>query len=111
MAGHVKKLQHLIDLAKGLDPIRVAVADAAQRVVIETLREAHALGFVEPRLVGEPDSIAALCEDIGWERATAWIVPANTDAVAAAKTVALVRRSDEHTSETQSLMRSSYAAS
>src|SRR3546814_654556 len=91
MAGHVKKLQHLIDLAKGLDPIRVAVADAAQRVVIETLREAHALGFVEPRLVGEPDSIAALCEDIGWEAATDWIVPANTDAVAAAKTVELVR--------------------
>src|SRR3546814_13621891 len=80
MAGHVKKLQHLIDLAKGLDPIRVAVADAAQRVVIETLREAHALGFVEPRLVGEPDSIAALCEDIGWETATDWIVPAQTDA-------------------------------
>src|SRR3546814_17472356 len=91
MAGHVKKLQHLIDLAKGLDPIRVAVADAAQRVVIETLREAHALGFVEPSLVGEPDSIAAFCEDIGWETAKDWLVQANTDGGAEEKTVGMGR--------------------
>lgn len=88
---HAKNLQHLIDQAKALRPIRVAVADAAQGVVIETLRDAHALGFVEPRLVGEPESIAAICNDIGWKTATDWIVPASTDAIAAAKTVELVR--------------------
>jgi phosphotransacetylase len=91
MTMHAKTLQVLIDQAKGLDPIRVAVADAAQRVVIETLREAHALGFVEPRLVGDPESIAAICDDIGWKTTTDWIVPASTDALAAAKTVELVR--------------------
>lgn len=100
MAVHAQKLQHLVDQAKALPPIRVAVADAAQRVVIETLREAHALGFIEPRLVGEPDSITAICEDIGWKTATDWIVPASTDAIAAAKTVELVR-----TGETDAIMK------
>lgn len=91
MTMHAKTLQYLVDQAKGLDPIRVAVADAAQRVVIETLREACALGFVEPRLVGDPGAIAAICGDIGWKTTTDWFVPASTDAMAAAKTVELVR--------------------
>ena len=67
------------------------MADAAQGVVIETLREAHTLGFVEPRLIGEPGAIAALCEDIGWQPAEDWIIPASSDPAAAAKAVALVR--------------------
>jgi hypothetical protein len=35
MAIHAQKLQHLIDQAKTLEPIRVAVADAAQGGVID----------------------------------------------------------------------------
>ncbi len=84
-------LQHLIDQAAGLDPVRVAVVDAAQRVVIETLREAHALGFVEPRLIGDPEAIEALCDDFGWALEPDWIVPAKSDAEAAAMAVELIR--------------------
>jgi phosphotransacetylase len=91
MAICIKNLQHLVDQAKALGPIRVAVANAAQEVIIRTLYDAHALGFIEPRLVGEPDSIAALCEAIGWKPAEEWIVPAISDAAAAAKAVALAR--------------------
>lgn len=91
MAAPVENLQQLVDQAQALEPIRVAVADAAQKVVIETLRDAHALGFVEPRLIGEPGAIAALCEDIGWSPAEDWIIPASSDPAAAAKAVALVR--------------------
>ncbi|MCL4765476.1 MAG: bifunctional enoyl-CoA hydratase/phosphate acetyltransferase [Hyphomicrobiaceae bacterium] len=91
MASCVTNLQQLVDRAKALGPIRVAVVDAAQEVVIRTLCDAHALGFVEPRLVGEPGSIAALCADIGWKPAEEWIVPAISDAAAAAKAVALAR--------------------
>ncbi|WP_436639479.1 phosphate acyltransferase [Microbaculum sp. FT89] len=94
MAASIESLQHLIDQAKALVPIRVAVADAAQEVVIETLRDAHALGFVAPRLVGDADLIAATCKDIGWATAGDWIVPASTDAVVAAKTVELVREGE-----------------
>jgi len=86
-----RTLQHLIDQAKTLEPIRVAVADAAQSVVIETLREAHALGFVEPSLIGDRERIKAVCKDLDWKIASDWIVPAATDAVAANKVVELAR--------------------
>ena len=89
--AQTKTLQHLINQATALGPIRVAVVDAAQAVVIETLRDAHALGLVEPRLVGAPDLIAALCKDIGWKTGVDWIVPASSDPAAAAKAVELVR--------------------
>lgn len=84
-------LQHLVDQAMTLGPIRVAVADADQTVVIETLREAHKLGFIEPRMVGKPDKISALCKSIGWDITNDWIVPAASDAAIAAKAVELVR--------------------
>ncbi|MBI2717674.1 MAG: bifunctional enoyl-CoA hydratase/phosphate acetyltransferase [Rhizobiales bacterium] len=86
-----KTLRHLIDQARALPPIRVAVVDAAQAVVIETMKEAQALGLVEPRLVGDPDSIAALCKDSGWKTQADWIVAASTDPAAAAKAVELVQ--------------------
>jgi predicted methyltransferase MtxX (methanogen marker protein 4) len=89
--AQAKILQHLIDQAAALSPIRVAVVDAAQTVVIETLRDAHALGFIEPRLIGAPGLIAAICKDIGWQIDADWIVPANSDPAAAAKAVELVR--------------------
>ncbi|MCF8706908.1 bifunctional enoyl-CoA hydratase/phosphate acetyltransferase [Rhizorhapis sp. SPR117] len=85
------RLQRLIEQAAALEPIRVAIADAAQSEVLETLREAHGLGFVEPRLIGDPDAIAALCRDIGWTAAADWVVPAGSGIAAAAKAVELAR--------------------
>lgn len=84
-------LQQLVDAVKSLTPIRVAVVDAAQAVVIETLQEAHTLGIVEPRLVGNAESIVALCEAQGWKVNADWIIPATTDAASAAKAVELAR--------------------
>lgn len=91
MTASMTKLQHLVDQAKTFEPIRVAVADAAQGAVVETLREAHTLGFVEPRLVGDPKAIAQTCEMIGWSVPNNWIVSAETDAAMASKAVELVR--------------------
>lgn len=89
-------LQHLVDEARTLEPVRVAVADAAQGVVIETLREAHELGFVEPRLVGEPEAIAAVCRSLGWTPSKDWIVPAETENAMAAKAIELARTGEAH---------------
>jgi phosphotransacetylase len=91
MAARIETLKDLIEQAQGLEPIRVAVVDAAQGLVIETLREAHALGIVEPRLIGVPDAIEGVCRKIGWETRTGWMVPAPNDLAAAAKAVELVR--------------------
>ncbi|MCT2401997.1 MULTISPECIES: bifunctional enoyl-CoA hydratase/phosphate acetyltransferase [Novosphingobium] len=84
-------LQRLVEQATGLGPIRVAVADAAQSEVLETMREAQGLGLVEPRLVGDPEAIAAICSDIEWTPAPDWMVPAGSGIAAAAKAVELAR--------------------
>jgi len=91
MSALATNLQHLVDQARTFEPIRVAVADAAQAVLLETLRDAYALGFVEPRLIGEPERIVALCQSMGWKPTKHWIGPAQTDAAMAASTVPLAR--------------------
>lgn len=94
MSANPENLQHLIERACALTPVRVAVVDAAQSVVLETLRDAVTLGLVEPRLLGEPDAILALCRELDWAVDPAWIIPTNSDAEAAARAVAMVRRGD-----------------
>lgn len=90
MASHLATMKDLIDQARKLEPIRVAVVDATQGLVIETLREAHELGIVEPYLIGAPEGIKSVCKDLGWKWDESWIVPVSTDQ-AAAKAVELVR--------------------
>ncbi len=94
MSTHPEKLQHLIDGACDLDPVRVAVVDAAQSVVLETLRDATLLGLVEPRLVGDPDAILGVCRDLNWPADPEWIIPAASDTEAATRAVAMVRRGE-----------------
>jgi phosphotransacetylase len=86
-----RSLQELVERAKSAGPIKVAVADAAQDLVVETMREAHELGLIEPRLIGEPDAMLRVAREAGWQIEDDWIVPAESDSTAAAKAVALVR--------------------
>lgn len=94
MGAHPEKLQHLIDRAHDLDPVRVAVVDAAQPVVLETLRDAVALGLVEPRLIGDPAETQRLCRALDWTPHPDWIVEAGSDAEAAAIAVGMARRGE-----------------
>ena len=88
------KLHLLIDRAQGLAPVRVAVACAAQSVVLETLRDAALLGLVAPRLVGDHDAILSLGRDLDWQIEPDCIVPAATDTEAATLAVTMVRRGE-----------------
>jgi phosphotransacetylase len=85
-----KSLQDIVEQARGLEPIRVAVVDAAQTLVTETLREAQALGIIEPHLIGIPEAIETACKDVGWKVDSQRIIPAPTDTAAAKKAVELV---------------------
>ncbi|PVA08964.1 phosphate acetyl/butaryl transferase [Pelagivirga sediminicola] len=94
MSPNPEKLQNLIERACALTPVRVAVVDAAQLVVLETVRDAVTLGLVEPRLVGEPDAILAMCRELSWDVDPAWITPATSDTEAAVRAVAMVRQGE-----------------
>lgn len=91
MAEPSRSLGDLVERARHYGSVRVAVADAAQEVVIETLRDAEALGLVEPRLVDDPNAIAEACRNGKGSIESDSITPAPTEADAAAKAVELVR--------------------
>jgi len=82
-------LMELVVHACNLGPIRVAVVDAAQRLVLESLREAHELGIIEPALIGNPDDIQSAARDLDWPIKDGWIIPAKNDTAAARKAVAM----------------------
>ena len=86
-----KSLRELIDRAKSFGAIRVAVASAAQDLIIETVREALDLALIEPRLIGEPYAIRRFATETGWELRDDWIVPAESDNDAATQAIALAR--------------------
>ncbi len=100
MISQATKLEHLVEQAGNFAPLRVAVVGAAQPVLIETLHAAHDLGFVEPRLLGEPDGIARLCKEADWDVPQSWIIPAVTDEMAARTSVDLV-----HGGEVEAVMK------
>lgn len=85
------KLQNLIDQAQGLQPIRVAVVNAAQQLTLEALHEAVGLGFVDPILIGEARAIRQIAAVAQFRGANIRIVEAQSDAAAAAAGVSLVR--------------------
>lgn len=91
MEARPRTLQQLIDLAKASRPLRVAVADAAQPIVIATLREAHDSGLADPILIGDASAIDDACRAAGWTPPREWIVPVATDAAAALKAAELAR--------------------
>lgn len=97
MTDNPGNLRQMVEQSGACPPIRVAVADAAHGVVLETLRDAHERGLVVPLLVGDPAAIAAACEEVGWKRCGEWIVPAADDPAAAAKAVELVRMGEADT--------------
>lgn len=80
----------LIERARARGPVRVAVADAAQEVVLDALREAQRMGLATPHLVGDPDEIAPIMARLGWEAGAVELTASAPDADAAARAVAMV---------------------
>lgn len=91
MAVRIDTLDKLVEHACSLGPVRVAVVDAAQGVVMDTVYQAHALGIIEPRLIGDPRAIANAAETLGREVSEEWLIPAATDPEAATMGARLVR--------------------
>ena len=91
MTGNEILFEPIIAEARAAGPVRVAVVDAAQPVVLETLRDAAAIGLVTPLLIGEEAAIRADCDKIGWSPEPHWLIAASADAEAARRAVGLVR--------------------
>lgn len=84
-------LDDLVRRARGDQPIRLAVVNAAQGAVLETLREAARLGIAEPVLIGGRADIAEVAATLGWEIDPGAVIETGSEADAARAGVELVR--------------------
>lgn len=62
----LKNFQDLLDRARSMPPRTMAVAVAHDEAVMTAVRDAAALGFVKPVLVGDGAKISAIAKDIGF---------------------------------------------
>lgn len=86
-----KTLASLVARARATGPVRIAVADAAQEVVLATMRRAIDEGLAEPHLVGPRADIEPLAAAAGLELDAACLHDSGADADAARVAVRLVR--------------------
>ncbi len=89
-----RRLEELVDLAAEQAPTRVAVAAAANKLVLQSVQRAVTQGLVVPLLIGREEEIRAEAEAIGWDLEGVQIVPTETNKAAATVAVDLVRRGD-----------------
>jgi phosphate butyryltransferase len=62
----IQNLHELIEQARKLGPARIAVVEAHDPDVLESLRQAEALGLAEAILVGNPAKIEAAANKVGY---------------------------------------------
>jgi phosphotransacetylase len=87
----IARLEQLCDEARQRGPKRIAVAQAANDLVLQAIQETAEMGFVQPLLVGRADEIRAEAATIGYQIPDELIVHVETRAEAAPKAVELVR--------------------
>jgi len=80
---------YLSEHAAGLPPLPMAVAGAGHPLALDSARRAAEAGFIEPVLVGDPDEIAAVAREIGWDISMLRIVAAADETHAAEAAAAL----------------------
>lgn len=57
----------LLEAARGLPPLRTAVVGAGRDVVMESIRDAHDAGLIEPLLIGDPEDIRTAARSVGFD--------------------------------------------
>jgi len=88
----IRRLQELVELAQENPPVRVAVAAAAHKLVLQSVQRAVAQGLIVPLLVGREEDIRREGLAIDWDIPSEQIVATPTNQAAAEAAVELVRQ-------------------
>jgi len=87
----VKQLSQLIELAKAKDSVTVAVAQAADKEVLEAVVNAQKEGIAKALLTGDMAKISAILTEMGENPADFTVIQASSDEECAFKAVEQVR--------------------
>ncbi|MFT3913464.1 MAG: phosphate acyltransferase [Anaeromyxobacteraceae bacterium] len=92
----IPSLDALLDAARALGPLRLAVAAAESDTALAAAVLARSRGIAEAVLVGAPDALRARLSALGEDPAAYRLEPAAGDVDAARRAVALVRAGEAH---------------
>ncbi|MCG8410438.1 MAG: phosphate butyryltransferase [Bacteroidales bacterium] len=87
----LKSLNDLIELAKNKETRRLAVAAAADKPVLEAVKNAHKEGIIIPVLVGNKEEIEKISAEINFDISGIEIYEENNPAKASVKAVSLIK--------------------
>ncbi|MCT4638904.1 MAG: bifunctional enoyl-CoA hydratase/phosphate acetyltransferase [Bacteroidales bacterium] len=87
----LQKLEDLIEIAKGKETRRIAVAAAADHPVLEAVKKATENGIVVPVLVGDKPEIEKIAKEINFDLSNVEIHQESNPAKASVKAVALIK--------------------
>lgn len=87
----ITKLDEIIEQARRFGPKRVAVAAAANALVLRSIKQAEGLGLISPLLVGNREEILAEADAVGYQVSDDKIVHVAMKNETAPKAVELVR--------------------
>jgi len=87
----LKSLNDIVESAKQKETRRLAVAAAADRPVLEAVKNAYEKGIIIPVLVGNKAEIEKICKEINFDLTGIEIHEENNPAVSSVKAVALIK--------------------
>jgi phosphate butyryltransferase len=87
----LKSLNDIVDLAKGKEKRRLAVAAAADRPVLEAVKNAYEAGIIVPILVGNKNEIVKISNDIKFDLKNIDIYEEDDPAKASVLAVSLIK--------------------
>ncbi len=86
-----KSLNDIINIAKGKETRRLAVAAAADMPVLKAVKNAYLEGIIIPVLVGNKTEIERICKEINFDLSGIEIYEENIPAISSVKAVALIK--------------------
>jgi len=84
----------LLQMARQSPPIKTAIINAVNGLVLESAREASEAGIIIPVLVGNPSAMRSAAESIGWDIGALQMIDASGEEAAAAAGAAAAGRGD-----------------
>lgn len=91
MGQMITRLDELCAVARRVGPKKVAVAAAANGLVLKAIQQTEEMGFVEPLLVGRREEILAEAEEVSYSVSPERIIDVETKDHVATRAVELVR--------------------
>jgi phosphate butyryltransferase len=87
----VRSFEELLDRARALGPARIAVVEAHDPDVLESLKQAEPMGLAVPALVGDPAKIEEATRKVGYRPPAGAIFPATSEEESIRQAIQLVR--------------------